>query len=98
MPQLSDEHIGARVRIARTAAGRTQAEMAGLLGRTEHWLQGVEAGRVSLDRFSVITAIAETCDVDVVWLLGQPYRLRSGAGQLAHAHIPPCAPCCAAPG
>jgi hypothetical protein len=48
----------------------------------------VENGRLALDRFSVITAIAERCDVDVVWLLGQPYRLRRDGGSLAHAYIP----------
>ncbi|AJC53569.1 helix-turn-helix transcriptional regulator [Streptomyces sp. 769] len=53
------EHIGTRVRIARNAAGLTQVEMAGLLGRSEHWVQDVEAGRLTLDRYSLITAIAE---------------------------------------
>ncbi|WEB38568.1 helix-turn-helix domain-containing protein [Streptomyces yunnanensis] len=53
------EHIGTRVRIARSAAGLTQVEMAGLLGRSEHWVQDVEAGRLTLDRYSLITAIAE---------------------------------------
>jgi transcriptional regulator with XRE-family HTH domain len=87
MPQATDEHIGARVRIARNAAGLTQTEMAGLLGRSEHWVQDVEAGRLALDRYSLITAVAEVTDVDVVWLLGQPYRLRDHAPH-AHTHIP----------
>lgn len=88
MPNSTDEHIGQRVRIARNAAGLTQAEAAGLLGRTENWLANVEAGRMPLDRYSLITAIADLCDVDVVWLLGQPYRLQRGEGSLAHAHVP----------
>jgi transcriptional regulator with XRE-family HTH domain len=88
MPQGTDEHIGMRVRIARNAAGLTQTEMAGQLGRSEHWVQDVEAGRLPLDRYSLITAVADLCDVDVVWLLGQPYRLQRGSGSLAHAHIP----------
>lgn len=88
MPLSTDEHIGTRVRIARNAAGMTQVELADFLGRTENWLANVEAGRVPLDRYSVITAIAETTDVDVVWLLGQPYRLQSSGGSLAYAHIP----------
>lgn len=41
-----------------------------------------------MDRYSVITGIADRCDVDVVWLLGQPYRLQRSGGSLAHAHIP----------
>lgn len=88
MPLSSDEHIGTRVRIARNAAGLTQRELADFLARTENWLANVEAGRMTLDRYSVITAIAERTDVDIVWLLGQPYRLQRGSGSLAHAHIP----------
>ncbi|GHB06569.1 helix-turn-helix domain-containing protein [Streptomyces termitum] len=88
MPLSSDEHIGTRVQIARNAAGLTQVELAGFIGRTESWVANVERGRQPLDRYSVITAIAERCDVDVVWLLGQPYRLQRGGGNLAHAHIP----------
>ncbi|MEV5451309.1 helix-turn-helix domain-containing protein [Streptomyces sp. NPDC052535] len=88
MPLSSDEHIGTRVRIARNAAGLTQVELADFLNRAESWMANVESGRQVLDRFSVITAIADRCDVDVVWLLGQPYRLQRGGGSLAHAHIP----------
>ncbi|MED7948841.1 helix-turn-helix domain-containing protein [Streptomyces sp. BE20] len=81
---LNSEHIGARVRIARNAAGLTQVELADFLGRAESWVANVESGRMVLDRYSVITAIAEQCDVDVVWLLGQPYRLQRAGGTLAH--------------
>ncbi|GHE51259.1 helix-turn-helix domain-containing protein [Streptomyces capitiformicae] len=88
MPLPSDEHIGTRVRIARNAAGLTQVELADFLDRTDSWMANVEAGRQSLDRYSVITEIADRCDVDVVWLLGQPYRLQRSGGNLAHAHIP----------
>lgn len=88
MPLSSDEHIGTRVRIARNAAGLTQVELSDFLGRTEGWIQNVEAGRQPLDRYSVITAVADRCDVDVVWLLGQPYRLQRNGGSLAHAYIP----------
>lgn len=88
MPLSTDEHIGTRVRIARNAAGLTQVELADFLGRTESWVANVETGRQPLDRYSVITGIADRCDVDVVWLLGQPYRLQRSGGSLAHAHIP----------
>ncbi|MEW1637490.1 helix-turn-helix transcriptional regulator [Streptomyces sp. NPDC093801] len=88
MPLNETEHIGTRVRIARNAAGLTQTEVADHIGRTESWMANVESGRQPLDRYSVITAIAERCDVDVVWLLGQPYRLQTSGGNLAHAHIP----------
>ncbi|NEC85137.1 helix-turn-helix domain-containing protein [Streptomyces sp. SID12501] len=88
MPEGSDNHIGARVRIARNAAGLTQQELADFLNRTESWMANVENGRMPLDRYSLITAVADRCDVDVVWLLGQPYRLRRDGGNLAHAHVP----------
>ncbi|MEZ7005808.1 helix-turn-helix domain-containing protein [Streptomyces sp. AD55] len=88
MPLTSDEHIGKRVRIARNAAGLTQVELGDFISRTSDWVANVENGRLALDRYSVITAIADCCDVDVVWLLGQPYRLQRGGGSLAHAYIP----------
>ncbi|MFI9580624.1 helix-turn-helix domain-containing protein [Streptomyces sp. NPDC052236] len=88
MPGSTDNHIGTRVKIARNAAGLTQQELADFLAHTESWMANVEAGRMPLDRYSLITAIAERCDVDVVWLLGQPYRLQRNGGNLAHAHIP----------
>lgn len=88
MPLTSDEHIGTRVRIARNAAGLTQVELADFLNRAESWMANVESGRQPLDRYSVITAVADRCDVDVVWLLGQPYRLQRNGGSLAHAHVP----------
>ncbi|MFF9792817.1 helix-turn-helix domain-containing protein [Streptomyces bacillaris] len=88
MPLASDEHIGSRVRIARNAAGLTQVQLGDFLGRTESWVANVESGRQPLDRYSVIAAIADQCDVDVTWLLGQPYRLQRKGGSLAHAHVP----------
>ncbi|MDQ0765603.1 helix-turn-helix domain-containing protein [Streptomyces canus] len=88
MPEDMDAHIGARVRVARNAKGLTLEELAGLLGRTGDWLGRVETGRIPLDRYSLITDIAENCDVDVVWLLGQPYRLQQNGGNIAHSYIP----------
>lgn len=87
MTHSPDTGIGARVRVARIAAGLTQAEVAGLVGRSERWAEDVEAGRLPLDRYSLITAVATVCEVDVVWLLGQPYRLRREQGS-AVPHVP----------
>lgn len=97
MPEGMDTDIGARVKVARIAKGLTQTELAGLLGRTENWLYGVEAGRIPLDRYSLITAIAENCDVDVVWLLGQPYRLQRSGGAWLTPTSRPCGPACVEP-
>ncbi|MEU5193682.1 helix-turn-helix domain-containing protein [Streptomyces scabiei] len=88
MPDSLDAHIGTRVKHARIAKGLTQEELAGLLGRTADWLGRVETGTIPLDRYSLITSIAENCDVDVVWLLGQPYQLQRSGGKMAHAYIP----------
>lgn len=87
MPLTHEEHIGTRVKIARNSAGLSQVELADSVSRTEAWMASVEAGRLPLDRYSLITAIADACDVDVVWLLGLPYRLQHGDGGIAHAHI-----------
>ncbi|WP_405427970.1 helix-turn-helix domain-containing protein [Streptomyces erythrochromogenes] len=73
MTQSPGTGIGARVRVARIAAGLTQADMAGPVGRSERWAEDVEAGRLPLDRYSLITVVATVCEVDVVWLIGQPY-------------------------
>ncbi|MFJ4010870.1 helix-turn-helix domain-containing protein [Streptomyces sp. NPDC090026] len=88
MHDEAQKHIGRRVRVARIQAGLTHEELAGLIDRSLSWLENVEAGRMPLDRYSVIFSIAEVCDVDVVWLLGQPYRLRGDGGSSAHAYIP----------
>ncbi|MFE4873476.1 helix-turn-helix domain-containing protein [Streptomyces sp. NPDC056682] len=87
MTHPPDTGIGARVRIARIAAGLTQTEMAGLIGRSERWAEDIEAGRLPLDRYSLISSVADVCEVDVVWLLGQPYRLRREHGS-AVPHVP----------
>ncbi|GAA1930629.1 helix-turn-helix domain-containing protein [Streptantibioticus ferralitis] len=88
MPDHTDSGIGARVRVARIAAGLTQTELAGLVGRSTRWLEDVEAGRLTLDRYSLIAAIAETCAVDVTYLLGLPYRLAADSGPTAHSYVP----------
>ncbi|MFF3088553.1 helix-turn-helix domain-containing protein [Streptomyces nojiriensis] len=89
MHDQAQEHIGQRVRVARIAAGLTQPELAGLVSRSQSWIEDLEAGRLGLDRYSVISAIADVCEVDVVWLLGQPYRLRGEDGAAAHSYIRP---------
>ncbi|MFI8426099.1 helix-turn-helix domain-containing protein [Streptomyces sp. NPDC085479] len=37
----------------------TQEELSGLIGRSVSWMESVEAGRMPLDRFSVICSIAD---------------------------------------
>ncbi|MGW6248042.1 helix-turn-helix domain-containing protein [Streptomyces roseolus] len=88
MQEDSQKDIGRRVRAARVAAGLTQEELSGLIGRSVSWMESVEAGRMPLDRLFVICSIADVCDVDPVWILGQPYRLRNDGGTSGHAYIP----------
>lgn len=89
MPQALQDHIGRRLRVARIAAGLTQHEFAGLMGRSSHWVEDAEAGRLPVDRLSVLSRAASICDVDLVWLLGQPYRLAGEIGNAdAHSHVP----------
>ncbi|MCX5207702.1 helix-turn-helix domain-containing protein [Streptomyces sp. NBC_00237] len=78
------DHIGRRVRIARLGQDLSQEQLGGLVSRGGRWVQEVEAGRLVLDKVSLICAVAEVCDVDVNWLLGQPYRLRQGESTTAH--------------
>src|SRR5579871_1508988 len=66
--------IGGRVRRARRGEGLTQMELARRLQRSESWVRGVEAGRITLDRHSAIDRLVNVLDVDMAWLLGQPYQ------------------------
>ncbi|GGO59008.1 helix-turn-helix domain-containing protein [Streptomyces lasiicapitis] len=88
MQDRQEQHIGRRVRVARIAAGLSQGELSGLVGRSAHWIEDIEAGRLGLDRYSMICALADVCDVDVVWLLGQPYCLNSTGAAAAHSFVP----------
>ncbi|MFF2557143.1 helix-turn-helix domain-containing protein [Nocardia sp. NPDC058058] len=63
--------IGSRIRRSRRARRMSQATLAGLVQRSESWLRGVEAGRIELDRYSVIDRLATVLEIDIGWLLGQ---------------------------
>jgi transcriptional regulator with XRE-family HTH domain len=80
--------IGDRVRRSRRAKGLTQMQLAELCGRSESWVRGVEHGRLTLDRHSVIDRIADVLNVDVAWLLGQPYTPTSPTGDAGHSAVP----------
>lgn len=66
--------IGGRVRRARRGKGLTQIELARRLQRSDSWVRGVEAGQITLDRHSAIDRLVNVLDVDIAWLLGQPYQ------------------------
>ena len=78
MRELTTLPIGRRVRLIRRARGMSQVTLAGLVGRSEAWIQQVEAGKLPLDRVSVILRLAEALNVAPAVLLGQPFILRNG--------------------
>jgi transcriptional regulator with XRE-family HTH domain len=53
----------------------SQEVLAGLVGRTEDWLQRAENNRIQLDRLSVIRSLAEVLDVSIGDLIGEPVLL-----------------------
>lgn len=58
-----DLSIGDRVVYYRHRRGLTQVALAGLVGRTESWVEKIENGRAPLDRISVIRELASALDV-----------------------------------
>ncbi|WSJ20046.1 helix-turn-helix domain-containing protein [Nocardia sp. NBC_01327] len=75
--------IGARIRRSRRTKRMSQAALAGLVERSESWMRGVEAGRINLDKYSVIDRLADVLEVDVAWLLGQPFGFSPDPGHHA---------------
>lgn len=60
---------GQRVAYYRRRRGLSQTVLAGLVGRTESWVEKIEAGRMSLDVLSNIAALARALDVSTMDLL-----------------------------
>lgn len=87
MPE-KEPSVGYRVRRARRARGLTQLELGALADRSESWVRGVERGRLVLDRHSVIDRLADVLQVDVAWLLGQPYTPHSPEQDAGHRLVP----------
>ncbi|MFI9506158.1 multiprotein-bridging factor 1 family protein [Nocardia sp. NPDC052566] len=72
--------IGSRIRRARRTKKMSQATLAGFVERSESWMRGIEAGRINLDKHSVIDRLASVLEVDVAWLLGQPFEFGQDNG------------------
>lgn len=60
---------GERLAFYRRRRGISQSVLAGLVGRTQSWVEKVEAGRMPLDVLSNIAALAKALDVSVLDLL-----------------------------
>jgi transcriptional regulator with XRE-family HTH domain len=61
--------VGERVAYYRRRRGLSQVTLAGLVGRTESWVEKIENGRAALDRVSVIGQLAKALDVSLHDLL-----------------------------
>ncbi|MEV7965859.1 helix-turn-helix transcriptional regulator [Sphaerisporangium sp. NPDC088356] len=81
-----EETIGQRVHRIRRARGIDRAVLAEQLGYSAEWLKSVETGKRQLDRYSVITQIADALQVEVVTLLGLPH-VTAGDHDQQRAHI-----------
>ncbi|MFF2024786.1 helix-turn-helix domain-containing protein [Streptomyces sp. NPDC058171] len=57
---------GERIRHYRVKAGKTQATVAGLVGRSEDWLSKVERGIIAIDSLSMLIRIARELGLDNV--------------------------------
>lgn len=64
--------IGERIAWYRRRRGMSQEVLAGLVQRTVDWLSKVENNRIDLDRLSVMRSLADSLDVTVGDLLGEP--------------------------
>ena len=66
----------------------TQAQLAAYIGRSESWVRGVENDRLTPDKYSVIDRLADVLDIDVAWLLGQPYQPTKPSQDAGHSAVP----------
>lgn len=64
--------VGERVAFYRARRGYTQAQLAGLVGRSTDWLSKVERGERGLRRVDVLIELARALRVGLPDLLGQP--------------------------
>ncbi|MHC3429092.1 helix-turn-helix domain-containing protein [Streptomyces sp. DT18] len=79
---------GERIRYYRSRTGKTQAAVAGLVGRSEDWLSKVERGVISIDSLTMLTALARELGLDnVADLVGPSLDLATAAGT-EHPTVP----------
>ncbi|MEU3218615.1 helix-turn-helix transcriptional regulator [Streptomyces sp. NPDC006971] len=79
---------GERIRYYRTKAGKSQAALAGLVGRSEDWLSKVERNVIGIDSLSMLIRIARELNLDnVADLVGSAIDL-SLVGGPEHPSVP----------
>ncbi|MEQ4304206.1 helix-turn-helix domain-containing protein [Plantactinospora sp. B6F1] len=79
-PDRTDLPIGRRVAQLRTRLGMTQQVFADRLGRSKSWVDKIERGVRTLDRLSVIEAVAAVLGVDPEVLLPHPTHRAPATG------------------
>ncbi|MFE0533848.1 helix-turn-helix domain-containing protein [Streptomyces nigra] len=79
---------GERIKYYRTKTGKTQAAVAGLVGRSEDWLSKVERNVHEIDSLSMLIAIARELGLDNVADLVGPSVDLSLAGGAEHPTVP----------
>ncbi|TCJ31250.1 XRE family transcriptional regulator [Nocardioides jejuensis] len=68
----TDLTLGRRIAWYRQRRGMSQEVLAGMLGRTVSWLSKLENDDITLDRLSVLRAVAECLDIALGDLLAEP--------------------------
>ncbi|MFI9228953.1 helix-turn-helix domain-containing protein [Streptomyces rimosus] len=75
------EAIGRRIKRRRLALGIPQADLAAAVNKSQGWISKVEAGRIELDRSSLIDSIAAALHCHPNELLVRPYAGTSSDNQ-----------------
>lgn len=70
---VADDFTGARVRYWRLKRGMSQRVLADLVGMTQSYISQIESGLKEVDKRSTLVRLAESLQVSVVDLTGQPY-------------------------
>ncbi len=82
------ETVGSRIRRARNAKKMSAADLGAHVDRSETWVRDIEKGRRTLDRHSTIDKLSTVLDIDVAYLLGQPYSPSRPNEDAGHTAVP----------
>jgi transcriptional regulator with XRE-family HTH domain len=84
-PELT---IGERIKYFRVRAGKSQAALGGLIGRSEDWVSKVERGVIPVDRLSLLMEIGRVLGVSDLSDLTGPSISMNLAGGPEHPAVP----------
>lgn len=72
--------VGERIAFYRVRRGLTQAELGGLVGRSEAWASSIERGRREIRKLDLLAVVAQALRVSLPDLLGQPVLMEDDQG------------------